>query len=136
MTQLALRLAYNGVIYSKKNSKRIIINRKTGKTGLISSDKALANEHDMIAQFLSQKPRYQIPSPVSVEIDIYEPNKFRRDLDNQATSILDALTRARIIEDDSIHHVTALHVRLAGIDSNLPHAIIKIKHLANDDKDK
>lgn len=136
MTTQALRLVYNGVVYSKKNSKRIIINRRTGRTGLISSDKARANEYDMISQFLSQKPRHQVPSPVSVSIDIYEPNRCRRDLDNQATSILDALTRANVLADDSINHVSELHVRLAGIDNKRPRAVVYIKHKHSNDSDQ
>lgn len=43
-------------------------------------------------------------SPVSVDIIAYPPNRARRDLDNLPKSILDALTKARVWEDDSLVH--------------------------------
>ena len=43
-------------------------------------------------------------SPVSVDITAYPPNRARRDLDNLPKAILDALTKARVWEDDSLVH--------------------------------
>ena len=40
--------------------------------------------------------------PVSVDIIAYPPNRARRDLDNLPKAILDALTKARVWEDDSL----------------------------------
>lgn len=42
--------------------------------------------------------------PVSVDIVAYPPNRVRRDLDNLPKAILDALTKARVWEDDSLVH--------------------------------
>ena len=42
--------------------------------------------------------------PVSVDIIAYPPNHARRDLDNLPKAILDALTKARVWEDDSLVH--------------------------------
>ena len=41
-------------------------------------------------------------APVSVDIIAYPPNRARRDLDNLPKAILDALTKARVWEDDSL----------------------------------
>lgn len=43
-------------------------------------------------------------APVSVDIIAYPPNKARRDLDNLPKAILDALTKARVWDDDSLVH--------------------------------
>lgn len=69
-----------------------------------------------------------MPSPVFITFDMYEPNFVLRDLDNQATSILDALVRAGIIENDNFRHVIGYTVGLAGIDKSNPRAIIHIDH--------
>lgn len=42
--------------------------------------------------------------PVSVDIIAYPPNRARRDLDNLPKAILDALTKARVWDDDSLVH--------------------------------
>ena len=42
--------------------------------------------------------------PVSVDIIAYPPNRARRDLDNLPKAVLDALTKARVWEDDSLVH--------------------------------
>ena len=42
--------------------------------------------------------------PVSVDIIAHPPNRARRDLDNLPKAILDALTKARVWDDDSLVH--------------------------------
>lgn len=122
-----IELTYYGMVISKKNAKRIIRNTRTGKPTIISNKAALANEHDMIDQFSIQTLKQKKPvAKCKVEIVIYEPNYQKRDLDNQATSILDALTRSEVIKDDSIKCVKELNVRLGGIDKENPKAIITI----------
>lgn len=126
--KVGVRLVYHGVVCSKKNSKRIIRNKRTGRMGIISSKTAKANEDDMILQFKTQCPHNDVPSPVRISIDMFEPNRTRRDLDNQATSILDALTRSGCIEDDSIAHIVELNVRFSGVDKLDPRAVVHIEH--------
>ena len=91
-----ITLVYHGTVYSKKNSKRIVRNRHTGRMALISSEVAQENERDMAYQFKSQV-KEQITFPCEIDIKIFEPNFTRRDLDNQATSILDGLKASGII---------------------------------------
>lgn len=134
--KFGVRLVYHGLVRAKKNTKRIIRNRRTGKMSIISSDAAIANENDMVLQFKTQRPRYDIPSPIRIHIDMYEPDRTRRDLDNQATSVLDALVRSGCIEDDSIKYVTELKVRLAGIDKQDPRAVVFIEHIGDGDANK
>ena len=69
---------------------------------------------------------YKLGKPLGVSIRIWEKDKTRRDLDNQATSVLDALVRAGVIEDDSVRVVQKLNVELAGFDKKVPRAEIEI----------
>ena len=45
-----VELTYHGVIYSKKNNKRIVTNPKTHKPLIISSELASQNEKEMVRQ--------------------------------------------------------------------------------------
>lgn len=49
--------------------------------------------------------RYRIPmltGRLSVSIDVFPPDRRRRDLDNLHKGLLDGLVHARVIEDDSL----------------------------------
>lgn len=134
---IALRLEYHGVIYSKKNSKRIIQNHRTRRPMIVSSERAKAMEQDMADQFSDQfndkLAYYPRPletcqgKPLKVCIYIWEKDRTPRDLDNQATSILDALVKAGVIINDSVKIVQELNVRMMGIDKFDPHAVVEIK---------
>lgn len=126
---LIISLAYHGRVLSKKNSKRIITNRKTGTPMMVSNPAAKANEDDMVERFRDQAIDLKLDNPVAkckILITIYEPDYQKRDLDNQATSILDALVSAEVIVDDSIKCVKELTVRLGGIDAEEPRALVMI----------
>ena len=44
---------------------------------------------------------FNLTGRLSIHIDAYPPDRRRRDLDNILKALLDALTHARVIEDDS-----------------------------------
>lgn len=124
-----LQLNYKGVVISKKNSKIIRKNRRTGRNYITSNDTAKRNEADMVASFMEQLSGAYTDKdlcPCSIAVTIYEPDNHRRDLDNQLTSILDALVRARVITDDSNANIYGLSVRFGGIDRDNPRADIVI----------
>lgn len=124
MNQLVL--SYAGVVYSKKNSKRIIVNRRTGRPQIISNQRAREMEVAMAKEFQAQaagvKWKADTDAIYKVTIYIWAKDHVRRDLDNQATSILDALVAAGVIPDDSTKYVTSLYVEFMGVDKNDPEA--------------
>lgn len=124
-----LRLDYDGIVVSKKNSKVIRKNWHTGRSFITSNNISKRNEQDMILAFKQQIMGTSVAkdfAPCSIEIQITEPNLNRRDLDNQATSVLDALVRAGVLEDDSIKTVRSITVRLMGVDYEKPHTVVII----------
>ena len=127
---MIIKLAYYGVIHAKKNNKRIITNPRSGKPMIISNAKARDQEDAMMAAFMAQTPQQwrimRRPGPFEISIQIWERDRRRRDLDNQATAILDALVLARVIPDDSSQIVTKLTVEYMGADRADPHAEITI----------
>lgn len=114
-----ISLFYEGVIYSKKNSKQII--NVHGRQMLVSNAKAKQNEKDMAAQFCSQvlmekwKPR----GSYSVSMYFWRKDNVRRDLDNLATSVLDALVLSGALEDDNVTNVNELHIYDMGVSKEL-----------------
>ena len=123
-----MKLTYQGVIYSKKNSKSIITNRRTGKPMIIASKKATDMEKNMAREFSTQLGgRPAIDRPSSVCLKLYRKDNIKRDLDNVATSVLDGLVRGEVIADDNYCIVKSLHIEDCGVDKNNPRVEIEIK---------
>ena len=114
-----LELNYKGAIYSKKNSKQIV--RVGQKMFLVSNKNAKKNEEDMAAEFALQvvKKKWKPVGKYSVNMYFWRENNIRRDLDNMATSVLDALVLAGALEDDNVNSVHELHIYDMGVDKEL-----------------
>ena len=136
-----LKLHYAGQILSKKNRHTII---KIGGHSMVRPDnEAKANEDDMVAQFRAQLLQSERRGFIAntkekrilqarknhetytVDLTIYEPNRIRRDLDNQTSTLMDALTRSGAIADDCWQFVKKITVEAGGV-SPTPGADIKI----------
>jgi Holliday junction resolvase RusA-like endonuclease len=55
-----------------------------------------------VSSVLKSQGLVYIPGDVSVEILVIKPDRRRRDLDNMAKSIIDALVLNGVIDDDSL----------------------------------
>ena len=123
-----MKLIYQGVIYSKKNSKSIITNRRTGRPMIVASKRAKDMEKNMVREFSIQRgERSAINRPSSVCMKLYRKDNIKRDLDNVATSVLDGLVRGEVIADDNYSIVKSLHIEDCGVDKNNPRVEIEIK---------
>lgn len=124
-----LTLWYRDVIVAKKNNKRIM-RAPNGRPWIASSQEAKMQEqvmaYDFAAQAKEQGWQADDDKAYYVEIYITEPDRRRRDLDNQATAILDALVAAGILPDDDNKHLQHLSVELKGYDKYDPHAYILV----------
>ena len=136
-----LKLHFAGQVLAKKNRHTII--RIAGRPVVRPDNEAKANEDEMVLQFRTQllqterrgfiaKTKEQRilqakknRETYTVEIKIWQPNRIRRDLDNQASTIMDALTRAGAIADDCWQFVKKLTIEAGGV-SPTPGADINI----------
>ena len=62
---------------------------------------------------------------VSVEIDLYPPDRRRRDIDNPLKCLLDSMTHAGVYEDDSQIKDIELHMREPMPPEGLVHVTLK-----------
>lgn len=142
-----LKLRYMGTVLSKKNR------HITTRQGIVIPDaRARANEQDMVNQFIVQLKKQggtriftmthtdrlleatKNAEKYVIWMKIYNETNRRRDLDNQATSILDALTKSGAIVDDCAKFVREIHVIYGGIERGNPHADIVIKITDKEDE--
>lgn len=113
-------LHYNGIIYSKKNSKQIV--RVGSKMFLVSNQNAKNCEKSMSTEFCAQvlKHNWKPSGRYAVSMYFTRESNIRRDLDNLATSVLDALVLAGALEDDGVKCVKELHVYDMGVNKDTP----------------
>lgn len=64
--------------------------------------------------------------PIGVTLVFYYDSKRRKDLDNSAAGVMDALTKSGIITDDSVAFVDTLTLQYGGLDKLDPRVEIFI----------
>lgn len=85
---------------TKKNSMRIVRNRKTGKRRIMPSQQYMDYEAEALWHCKRAKVQRPIDEPVEVKCLFYMPTRRRVDLTNLLESIDDVLVRAGVIKDD------------------------------------
>lgn len=81
--------------------------RHVGAKVLISRDGR--GYRKTVGQLLLLAGARSLSGPLAVEVDLYPPDRRRRDLDNTQKAMLDALQHAGLYEDDS--QIVDLHLR-------------------------
>ena len=84
---------------SKKNSQRILINKRTGKL-FIGQSEIYINFERECGKFLT-KYKNNITYPVNLKCTFYVSNKRKRDLTNLENAMADILVKYKVLEDDN-----------------------------------
>lgn len=85
---------------TKKNSMRIVRNRKTGKRRIMPSQQYMDYEAEALWHCKRARVQRPIDEPVEVKCLFYMPTRRRVDLTNLLESIDDVLVKAGVIKDD------------------------------------
>lgn len=123
---------YFGQVTGKKNNKVVSINRRTGKPFVRMNDLAKAQEREMVSDFQDDmmaqglKPDWAEARRIEVVVEVWNKDARKHDLDNQVSTILDALVKAEVIPDDSQTTVQKITAEYKGVDKLDPRADITV----------
>lgn len=123
-----MKLVVHGNVKAKKNNKQMMLNRKTGKMFPMTDKATTDYMKDAVAQLKEQFKDYKITNyPILVQMVFFYPTKHRKDIDNSATTILDCMKTAGIIEDDDVTHVNEIYCFFGGYDKEDPRVEILLE---------
>lgn len=123
-----MKLVIHGNVKSKKNNKRVMYNKKTGKPFIMTEKKTDDYIKNAIEQLKEQFNGLKITEyPIAVQMVFYYQTKHRKDIDNSATTILDCMKEAGVIEDDDVQHVNELYSYFGGYDKEDPRVEILLE---------
>lgn len=122
-----ISLTILGKPITKKNSMRIVTNRKTGRTFPIPSKQFV--EYQTL--FLSQVKGKQQPidKPVNVQAVYYMPTRHRVDITNLLSATHDLLVDANILADDDSKIVRSVDGSTVLYDKENPRVEIEIRRV-------
>lgn len=90
---------FEGIIPSKKNDRRQIVLKKSGRRINIPSARYVSWHKEVLPALLEKRPDKPF-NGVSISMVFIYPDKRRRDTINGEESILDTLVDAQILKDD------------------------------------
>lgn len=119
-----------GELYSKKNSKDIFVNKKTGKYFIASNQKAREAEQDLVRQLEQLKELWHeytddLPRPLKICFKIYRKSERKFDYNNITQGLLDAMVKAGLLIDDNMKCVIPYYEPYS-VDRKNPRTIISL----------
>ena len=96
---MAIKLVIKGKPITKKNSMRMVTNKKTGRVFPIPSKQYEAYKKLFLSQV--RRPQITIDQPVNVQAVYYMPTRHRVDITNLLSATHDLLVDAGVLEDDN-----------------------------------
>lgn len=121
-----------GNVPSLKNSKRIFVNRITGKRFVTSSECSKNYLETMGTFYLSQKNHFKemikgLEMPINIEFQFVRKTKSRFDFINMAQIVCDLMVKHGWIEDDSYNFLNPCFNPIVIFDKINPGVYIRVK---------
>ena len=116
---------------TKKNSQRILVNRRTGRPFV--SPSAEYKSFEAAAGYYITPPDEPIDYPVNVECIYYRKDRRLVDLVNLQEATLDILVRYGVLKDDNFNIVASMDGSRVYIDKENPRTEITITRKENDE---
>lgn len=111
-----MKIVIKTSVPSQKNGKQIFINKRTGKRFITSSQNVKNWQEQALWQLKGQTPI--VGYPVALTMIFKYDSKHRHDLDNSASTVLDILVKAGLLEDDNTSYVETLTLQYGGVDKD------------------
>ena len=122
-----INITIPGRVPSKKNSRQNI----QIKGRLISiPGKAYRDWHKEVMKELSSYTGEKYIDHAEISLTLFQPDKRKRDLTNQAESIMDLLVDYNILIDDNCFIIPRLEIVFGGIDKDYPRAEVRIDKIS------
>ena len=104
-----------GKIYSSKNSRRILVNRKTNKPFVAKSQKSKADEESFAVQFSNNRETWEkmiagAEYPLEIVFEFRRATRGAFDYVNLAQGLLDAMVKAGYVPDDNADYIIPVFV--------------------------
>ena len=110
---------------TKKNSMRIVWNRKANRPMVLQSEEY--KEYEKNAGWFLKIPDKPIETPVNVKCVFYRENNIRCDLTNCLAAIDDILVKFGVLHDDNFHIIVSHDGSRVYVDKNNPRTEITIE---------
>lgn len=129
--QIKLTVHIPGLVPSKKNRHKVLLNKRTGKRFVRSDEEYQAWENEQLFRLKANKDVRRLKKPVekcSVNLVFLGWDNRRWDLTNKAESIMDLLVSAEVIADDNWKVVNPLILEVVPKDKHSlePGALVHI----------
>ena len=112
---------------TKKNSMRIVRNRKTGKRRIMPSQQYMDYEAEAVWNCKKARVQRPIEEPVEVKCLFYMPTRRRVDLTNLLESIDDVLVKSGVLKDDHSGIIVSHDGSRVRYDEDNPRTVVFIR---------
>lgn len=120
---------------TKKNSQRIVTNRKTNRPMIIPSTKYV--EYEKACEWiLAKQGKPKIDYPVNVKALYYMPTRRRVDLTNLHEALHDILVKAGVLEDDNCKIIVSTDGSRVLYDKINPRTEVYINEMEDEENDQ